>query len=259
MKLAAFLTASALVVGATCASASAITLDSTGVTWFDNGGGGYNVQYNLVSGTETQVRWGRNIGNGQSGLGFDGVAPPPQTIFLEQEFRIANLRHFNHPISGGSASEHVGMSIHLDLNIPPVIPHDLDFNVAINETPNLTGNDYLDRDFITVPNSYANFYFDIGGTDYTLQITGFRLLDDNGNPTGSTVTTFESNENNDNIVALFGKLTAFFPPPDEGGPTEEPPPNTGGPNTATPEPATAATGALATGVIMAFAARRRRA
>ena len=66
----------------------------------------------------------------------------------------------------------------------------------IDETPNLTGNNFLDRDFITFP----SFPFSVTSGNLELQLLGFR------DPQGNTLPSFESPEDGTNSVELVGRI-----------------------------------------------------
>jgi hypothetical protein len=101
--------------------------------------GGSAIVFNQVNGTFIDVRWGTDIGNGQSGLGFDGVAPPPAVLpALGTPFLLGTLRHYNNPIAGGSAASSVDLAVDVDLTIggSPISTGPFDFRFLIDETPN---------------------------------------------------------------------------------------------------------------------------
>jgi hypothetical protein len=188
-------------------TAQALTLNSVSGTWqnadiaavtYTSAGIAYG------NGTENQARWGVSTGYGQSGLGFTGVSPPPTSFAAETAFELGLLRHFNNPVY-----EPVATSIELNVSTifgDPAVSPSFVFTFGINETPNSTGNDYLDRDFIYFPSAFSSQTFDIGGTLYTLKLLGF------GADADHLVSQFESNEHATNSTLLWAKITTETPP-----------------------------------------------
>jgi hypothetical protein len=106
--------AAVLAVGlATTAQASPIDLVSVTGTW-ENVEGGMNVNF-----PANEVRWGTDIGDGQSGYRFDPAAPPEQTgIDPEQIFTLGTFTHFNFPIASGTSITGVDLLVSFVLRIP---------------------------------------------------------------------------------------------------------------------------------------------
>lgn len=203
-KLAVFLFAVFLLFGITSV-ANALTLSSVEGTWGTVIGGApvnyiNDVSISYGNGLEDQVRWGVDIGDGQSGLGFTGASPPSETFDIGDAFEVGQLRHFNNPTSGEAASS-AALTISLTFSDPSGLSGNFGFDFTINETPNTTGDSYLDRDFIYFPTSYAPQTFEIAGTSYTMQLLGF------GPDSASLVEQFESNEGTTNSTLLFGRIT----------------------------------------------------
>ncbi len=198
-----FLALTLIVSAANVPPALALTLDQVTGTW-QNVVGGTNINFPTV-GTEVQVRWGTSVGYGQSGLGFAGSAPPQLTFDPEDAFMLGTLTHYNNPISGGTAASSVQLVINLDFSVPEVNPS-FTFTFNINETPNTTGDDWLDRDFIYFPSSFPTETFTIGDTIYTLKLLGFGASADN------LQSQFESPENGSNSTYLWGTITTEVVP-----------------------------------------------
>ncbi len=176
------------------------TVGGTSVGYFNPGGDGYN-----------QVRWGTDVGNGQSGLGFLGDAPPPVTIGLDATFLLGDLVHYNRAIRVGTAASSTQLDITagLDINGNPVAPDAFSFTMLIDETPNV--GDAADcayssvtpcADKISFENISTSDTFSFGGYIYTLTLTGFST--DQGN---TVVPDFISQEGTDNHAALVGVLS----------------------------------------------------
>jgi hypothetical protein len=176
-------------------NAQALVLNGTSGT-FANAIDGTNVTY-----PGSTVRWGTNIGNGQSGLGFDGVGslnPVP----IDTSFLVGTLAHFNNAIAGGSAASSVDLGINIDIASIGVTTFNFTFD--IDETPNSGTCVYVSvtpcADSITWANAFAPQSFSDGGIDYTLQLLGFN----NG---GGLVNQFISQEGGTSRAGLYAQIT----------------------------------------------------
>ncbi|MDZ8053530.1 MAG: THxN family PEP-CTERM protein [Aulosira sp. ZfuVER01] len=196
-------------LGFFASSASALTLTDTSANW-SNTVGGSNVIYQTV-GTEKQVRWGQDIGNGQSGLGFLGATSV--TFNPDQVFQIGTLKHYNNAIAGGSAASQVDFDLALNFSNPSVSTQPFKFSFGIDETPN-SGNvndcPYYSTavcsdkiSFSTLPNLNT---FNVAGVDYTLQLLGFSET-----PNGTPTNYFISQEGGTSLANLYAKITVATP------------------------------------------------
>jgi hypothetical protein len=185
---------------------ASLTLSSVDGSWSNVVGGAYINFYSGVpvvygNGSEDQVRWGQNMGSGQSGLGFTGVAPPPTSFEIGDAFEVGQLRHFNAPIAAGTAASSTDLSIAMAFSDPTGLSGTFTFTFNVNETPNNTGTSPADDDFIYFPSSYPEQTFDIGGNLYTLQLLGF------GSSSSNLVPQFQSPEGGANAILMWGKIT----------------------------------------------------
>jgi len=189
-----------LVFGMT-GTAGALALSTVDGAWTGTTGG-YNVNY--LSGVavaygnslEDQVRWGRPTNQGQSGLGFTGIAPPDSFFDINEIFEIGQLRHFNAPIYAGSNATAAFLTISMSFSDPDGLDGVFDFTFEIDETPNEPGPPASD-DIITFPSSYTPETFDINGVDYTLQLLGF------GDSSDDLIDSFSSPEGGTNATRLW--------------------------------------------------------
>ncbi len=189
-------------------SASALTLSSVEGTW-DNAIGGLDVTFPsdvpVLYGnkSEDQVRWGTDVGNGKSGLGFTGAASD-STFNIGDPFAVGQLRHFNNSVALGSSSSAVDLTINLSFSNPSGLENSFLFTFGINETPN--SPDPVD-DFIFFPSSFPCETCVIGGTQYTLQLLGF------GPNPDQLQDQFQSPEGSINSTLLWGRITSPIPAP----------------------------------------------
>lgn len=191
----------------TTAGAWAFTLNGTAGTWGATTGGQY-VQYGTI-GDETQVRWGLpypsfdpNNFTAQSGLGFTGAGVT--TLILGQAFQLGRLRHFNHPILGGTASSAVDLAISLFL--AEIGEQQFNFTLEIDETPNVEGAcPYFSvvpcSDKISWTHTFSGSQFSLDNTNYTLKLIGF-----SDTPDGPIVTDFISQEGGTSEVYFYGQI-----------------------------------------------------
>jgi hypothetical protein len=184
------------------AQADMLTVKSVDGDWSNPIGGSfinYNdgvvVAYGNLS--QDQIRWGEDISQGQSGLGFTGIANNTD-ITVGSPFEIGQLVHFNRPIETGTASSAVDLTIDLEFDTV----ESFTFQLGINETPNQPpyGGYGTSDDFIYFPSSYTSQTFYIGGLPYTLQLIGF------GPDAGSLLDYFQSPEGTDNATLLWGEI-----------------------------------------------------
>ena len=178
-----------------------LTLNTVDGDW-SNPVGGTSIIYQSVgvaygNGTQDQIRWGTTTGEGQSGLGFTGIANNSTVPEDGTPFAIGQLVHFNRPIGSGTAGSAVDLTV--DLDFAGGGTESFTFQLGINETPNSPGPPASD-DHIYFPSSYTSSTFYIGGDPYTLEILGF------GPNAGSILDEFTSPEGTDNATLLWGQI-----------------------------------------------------
>ncbi|BAY31468.1 peptidase-like protein [Nostoc carneum NIES-2107] len=158
---------------------------------------------------ENQVRWGQDIGNGQSGLGFQGASGVD--FDLDKVFQIGTLTHYNNAINYGTAASKVDLGLNLNFSGLPVASQTFNFSFNIDETLNsgvcaYGSNSQGCADKITFSTPKNVNSFSIAGVDYTLQLVGFS---ETANST--PVTNFISQEGGSNSAYLYAKITAVPP------------------------------------------------
>lgn len=164
----------------------------TDITWLDDQADTYG---NLKS---DQIWWGEDVGNGQSGLGFTGAAPPPATFDLGDAFEVGKLEHFNNPIEFGTHATAVDLTVSLAFDDPMGVSGNFTFTLLIDETLNDPGP--VD-DIISFPTAISSETIQIGGDVYVLQLLGF------GDDPGDLQDEFVSPEGGTNTTFLWGRLT----------------------------------------------------
>ncbi|BAY97751.1 hypothetical protein NIES37_16960 [Tolypothrix tenuis PCC 7101] len=158
--------------------------------------------------TENQVRWGQDVGNGQSGLGFQGTSN--LTFDLNQVFQIGTLTHYNNAIASGATSK-VDLGLKLDFSDLSVASQTFNFSFNIDETLNsgvcaYGSNSQGCSDKITFSTPKNVNTFTIAGVDYTLQLVGFSTT-----ANGTPVTSLISQEGKNNSAYLYAKIAAVPP------------------------------------------------
>lgn len=155
-----------------------------------------NIFVNSVTGAWTNVIGGQNVtgvgtnvitwGDGvapDSGYSFVGVAPPPTGPYdIGDVFSIGTFAHHNEPIPAGSSitGARLTVSAQLDIDGNP-INGSFVYDFLHNETSNAIGqcppgSVSVCDDIVTFVNNNAlSTSFLIGGTLYTLNLTGFQV------------------------------------------------------------------------------------
>lgn len=210
VRTALFFGSAALTLSTLTPAANAFTLNSTTGSW-SNPVGGEWVEYRTIS-RESQIRWGLPGSfnpfdtDRKSGMGFLGTSTT--AITAGDVFGLGRLRHYNQPIWGGAPGQ-VALSLNLDLAGIGVET----FNYALNieETPN-SGTCRYDSvapcaDRITWTNAIAAESFQVGNTEYTLELIGF-----SASVGGNLVNEFISQEGGNSDAYLYAQLTALTPP-----------------------------------------------
>jgi hypothetical protein len=184
----------------------------------------------VVSGVSTNhFAWG--VGD-PSFLHMTGASFSTET---ETVFSFGSLQYHNGTISSNTGATSINLNVALMLTTP-VANQAYNFNFGLINTPNSTGTDLGDADYVSLTSSFAPTTFTYGGVEYTLEFIGFGSVSGSGVVT--TVDEFHVFENASAQAQLLGRVTANIPG-------------------AVPEPSSVALmglGALALG----FVARKRR-
>jgi hypothetical protein len=205
-KVIAIIVVSCIVFGAANSAMADLTLTDVDGDW-SNPVGGLNIIWNdgvgvaYGNGLQDQIRWGVDIGNGQSGLGFTGVEDDgdftPTNIILDTPFEIGELVHFNNSVQLGSSVSAADLEI--TMSFAGLDDISFIFTLGVDETDNFPGPPLSD-DIISFPNSIASQTFEIEGQEYALMLLGF------GNTPDDLVSEFVSPEGTNNATLLWGKI-----------------------------------------------------
>jgi hypothetical protein len=235
--------------------ASTLIINPITATWSNITGTPANLTFLGNGSADAGVRWGQDIGFGQSGYQFTAAPVPLSTTFVVNGvgsgFTLGTFRHINQPISSGTSITGARVTVSYGVEVDSVNLGT--FNAVFDfdhwETPNADNpcadggangagvniNGCADRVTFSL-NPNATTFFTIGSVDYTLNLSSFQV---GGNP----VSQFWTKEQADNSAFLIGNIAARSVVDPGGG--------------AVPEPASWAMMLLGFGAI-GLSARRRR-
>ena len=147
----------------------------------------------------------------------DGSPPPPNSLSFaaapfstttETPFKIGTLTYFNGTTVSGTTPNSIDLKITLNFGTPPAGNQSSSFTLMLDSTPN-TGTPQQNADYVYFPSAFSNTTFMIGGTTYTLKLTGFQnvrgvagFLGSNGN------TEFHVEEGGTASADLYGVVTS---------------------------------------------------
>jgi hypothetical protein len=213
------------------ASAHVVSMDLFTGQWQNATGGPTNLNFSGNGGNNPQVRWGVDLGSGQSGYNLDMAPPPPVPIVQNvppntSPFKIGNFTHVNFPIGPNSITG-IDLEVTFDITIDGVDLglHNFFFHFAHDETTNsgacpyggangqgVNINGCADRVLVSFLD--ASDSFDIGGTLYTFNLLGFST---NG---GSTISnqylTVEGLSNTADLYATIQTRESVHDTPEPG-------------------------------------------
>ena len=144
------------------------------------------------------------FGTGPNELTFAGNS---FSTVINSPFQVGNFTYFNGETALGTTVDSVPLNIQLAFTSPSGLSQQsLGFDIQVVATPNDTGDPVLDADSIFPVKRFANSNFNVGGTDYTLELIGFSQ--DGG---ATVVNEFRLPENEFTTTAAFGRITAAPP------------------------------------------------
>ena len=190
--------------------------------WFNAAGGPSNLNFTDNPGNDPQVRWGVDLGSGQSGYNLD-LSPPPSVIITKNvppntpAFQIGNFTHVNFPIGPNSITG-IDLRISFDIVIDTVNDigvRDFFFHFDHDETTNdlnpcpyggangqgVNVNGCADRVVVSFLTTSESFTLD--NVVYTFDLLGF--ADDCSR--GTISNTYLTKENANNTAALCATIT----------------------------------------------------
>ena len=196
------------------ASAAPVSFTANTPTW-SGAVGGSDYVYNDANGGFTDIRWGTPL-SAPSGLGFN----PTDTPFVANPnvaFKLGDLRHYNNPITAGTAATSVNLGLATTVAGAAPANQNFSFQFLIDETTNQQPCTYPNPltppcdDRITFQNMTLNQFFTIAGINYTLALIGFS--NDDG---ATTQSYFDSQEGGTNDIGLYARLTEATQVPEPG-------------------------------------------
>jgi hypothetical protein len=186
-------------------------------------------------GTST-FNWGNpdGFGTGPNIMSFTG---DPFSTTTETPFKIGTLYYFNGTTETGTVPLTVQLSVGLDFTTPPAGPvNNSAFTLGLVSTPN-TGTPEQQADYVYFPTAFSATTFTVGGTTYTLKLTGFQNIQ--GGVLNTPPNQFHVYEDSSATADLYGIVTT-----DLSG--------------VTPEPSTLLISVIGGGALLVVARRRRR-
>ncbi len=185
-----------------------VTLAQVDPEWSWTDGDNVNTGTDTIgygNGTEYQIHWSTpTTSDGQSGLGFTGIASPEYEFDVDEPFEIGQLRHFNYEVQMSGVPSQVTLTVDLSFSVPSGLNKDFDFILGIDETSNQGNYPTCCDDIITFPNVYPEGTIDVEGRLYTIEILGF------GPDADNLLDEFVTSEGQINTAKLWARIT---PPP----------------------------------------------
>jgi hypothetical protein len=198
------LTASLAFFGAS-ANAAVIQIDSIVDFWLNPVGGSNVVIGNTANPGMDRIRWGVDLGNGQSGYDWDST-DAPFGVTTGVAFSLGEFTHLNLPIGSGSAISRVDLSLTVgDFTSPLTLGATLRFDH--NETPNTSTG--CCNDVVTISNAFFNTPFTDGGQSYYFTLLGFST--DGGATISNSFSTVEGKASHADLYAVV--TTSPIPEP----------------------------------------------
>ncbi len=160
-----------------------------------------------VSGLNTNsISWGFTSGQ-KSGYVFQ-PSPVSFSVVPDTPFDLGTFTHNNFPIySSGILGATLTTDFGFSIDGSPVSAS-MVYNFLHNETPNVGGGNCCDDIVVAVNNNLFSETFLVGGVEYQLNITGFKLGD------GSVLTSFHTEEGKSNTATLVAEVNRAVPVPE---------------------------------------------
>ena len=210
------------------ASAAEVKMDFFSGTWFNEAGSPTNFS-NSGTGNNPQVRWGVDLGGGQSGYNLDLAPPPPVPIIKNvppntSPFFIGNFTHVNQPVGPNSITG-IDLKISFDIKIDgtDIGFHDFFFHFAHDETTNNLNpcpyggangvgiNINGCADSVVVSFLSASDSFTVDGVLYVFNLLGFST--DGGTTINNQFLSMEQSNNTAGLYATIQTRGSVVPEP----------------------------------------------
>ncbi len=185
----------------TAAAAADTAGTSSGVFTNPSYDGPTGSSYDSGIGTNTYA-WGDPQPD-QSWLQFNGQA---FSADYEQDFVVGNLSYYNGTIAHNTGANAIDLTVYMAFTTPTGVNEDFTYTLGLVNVPN---NNNPPDDYVYLPTSFSPTYFNVDGTDYTLELLGFYEPSEGGFTQIDKFFVAESACANANLHA---RLTAEFPP-----------------------------------------------
>lgn len=149
------------------------------------------------------------FGTGPNSLSFTGTGSFSSAF--ETPFKVGTLTYFNGTTALGTTPTAVDLALSLNFSTPPlgVVPSAFTFNLV--STPNTT-DPIASADYVYFPSAFSNTVFNIGGTNYTVELTGFQNVTGSAGFLGSNGNTeFHVEEGGTASADLYAEVTSQIP------------------------------------------------
>lgn len=127
----------------------------------------------------------------------------------ETDFFIGSFSFYNGTVFQGTDINTVDLQVGLNFTTPAVGNKTSTFTLSAINNPNTNDPD-ASADAILLPNSFSNATFEVSGTQYTLELLGFRNVVGDGFLTSDS-TKLNVREGSTATAELWGRVTATFP------------------------------------------------
>ncbi|MES2195759.1 MAG: choice-of-anchor K domain-containing protein [Pseudomonadota bacterium] len=131
-------------------------------------------------------------------------------------FKVGTLSYFNGTTALGTEASAVDLALHSTFTNPSLGLVNSVFTLGLTTTANVDGEPNASADFVSLANSFVPTVFDIGGTQYTVKLTGFVLTGGSGF-LDSNNTAFHVLEGGVATADLYAEVTSAVPAVPEPG------------------------------------------
>ncbi|MEN8220868.1 MAG: Calx-beta domain-containing protein [Pseudomonadota bacterium] len=170
---------------------------STSGVWIDPVPTGSSPVFSGVG--TSKFEWGRGTPPNSLQFGGDSFDTLPETVF-----KLGTVTYYNGTTASGTGASAVTLAITLDIQFRARSIREITFLLELKSTPNNTGSEWDNADFVYFPNSLQeeNFVFD--STNYKLEMIGFSRDGDE-----TILKEFHVREDHETSADLYGWITAI--------------------------------------------------